>query len=659
MENVDSNGTTLAGATLGGVCFELYQRFFDRITALRQARTRGYVQKTVFVGAVAACGYFLARRKLRQYTESLELTERLRLAETPHGGDSSGESVVPLGEIHACPVANLPKGMRLVVTLDPTDSARYIKVCNAVRVGDHIVLPAHAVSQVDHFYVVEGRGSKNYIRVDVDQLREITTDLLAGKLDPNQFARIGMSQVKIADYNTPTMVTAFSSVATKEPPAEGYSSVGMLYPDDGFGYMQFSGSTRPGFSGGLYQVGTRSFAIHMRRGPPGAHYNLGISLAYVSCLLQEKVDDDRKRDGESTEEYILNLARGKDKRLSYQKEEDGDFIFRVGDRYLRVSADRYWELYAEDDYSSSYNPKPIDGEAATSEAIEFASPVDPPVPVPRTSVHTERRIDTWETDRDRIFQLLTIISERITEVENSGESASDVEFGAGYVGDQISVKPRVPAETFDQYFLDQRPQGTAYTVPGALIKTAGNVTVEPVRVVTQEVMDRITSKADAVSLQKQLQEKRTNLVDQLQRCAERFRIAGSDVTAHEKVSFDHHRLLGELSIVNDELRTANVNVSQASVQTVVEKSAARKAAKERKKLRIQASKEKVNELLNSAVTRDHVDTELEAAIKVASEAATALRNATPVSVKDKQSTPPPVPARKKKDSAVVPSKQEK
>jgi len=658
MENVEFYKNALSAGQLGP-SFGIYQKFWSFVTGLKNQRKRGFISKAVIATAITVFGLHQARKKLRKYRLSVELEERIRVAKTPQCADSTAEATVPLGEIHPCPPNNLPKSMRLVVTVDPLDSSRYLKVCNAVRIGDHLVLPAHAVSQVDHFFVVEGRGSKNYIRVETSILTEITTDLLAGKLAPDLFSRIGMAQVKLAEYSGPTMVTAYSCVATREPPADGYSSVGMLYPDAGFGYMQFGGSTRPGFSGGLYQTGTRSYAIHMRRGPPGAVYNLGLSLAYVQCLLEGVSDGE----GESTEEYILNLAKRKDKRLSYQKEEDGGYIFRVGDRYLRVSADRYWELYQEDPDSTQFDPRPKqeEGEAALDEPVVADRVIEQPVPAPRTTITVASVVpptpvgaerNSWECERSGLLSTISALTARLDDMEqllDVDEAASDIVMGGGYVGDQIAPRPRIDEKVFSDYFLGQRPLGADYTVPGALIKNSGLTTVEPVRVMNQDVIARIREKADAVSLQKQMQEARTVLLNKIQQCVERFRIAGGDVAAHGLVYAEYSQHLQELDVINSHLKDANVTVTQASAQTVEEKKAAKAAARKRYKERQRVAKAGASLPVMQAVVREHTDVELEAVIPQNS-APVPVKRPVDASVKGESSKLQAAPVEKKAES---------
>lgn len=152
----------------------------------------------------------------------------------------------------------------------------------------------------------------------------------------------GIPTARIDSVNLSCHVQVFAAVA------QDNSSMGILkhVPSVAMGFTEYSGSTRPAFSGAPYYNGIRVLGMHLGGGSVA---NYGYSASYIDMCIKRWLKSRRGYRTESSElefvRRVLKSARAKD--VEWDRQLDETYV-RVGGRYLVIDNDE-WDELAEDE----------------------------------------------------------------------------------------------------------------------------------------------------------------------------------------------------------------------------------------------------------------------------------------------------------------------
>jgi len=572
---MSSKVTVICGYTGGSSNSSLLTRARVAFNENRQLR------KYVVGAACSAVALYVLKRCLSSMRDGVTLKARLNAATVPTTTGEVDESPLSGSPILPIEADKLPHSMRPVIVENPAAVGSYLRVGNSIRVGDNLIVPYHVVCRSSEFYVVEP-GTENYVVVQTKDAITVTADVVAFKLQPGSFSRIGMCEARPGFLNQQIIATAGSFVASGEPPATGYYSTGDLKADSAFGVIQYYGSTRPGFSGGVYYSGKNTvYAVHLRRGPHGSGYNLGIALPYIMALLECQAGKN-----EDTTEWISTLARRNDPDLHWVQVDDsgnGSYIFEYKGKYYAVDQEKYDTIYMEDEDNGAYAPY---GDRYKDDLQYYD----------QTRGKKKYRVDQLSEISDDYDD---------DDYEDDDEAASDVACKMpAYKEDQLKIP-----------FLVRQAASNRRHIPVQPIGPNAEATLDVPRIMNQTVQERLTAKALALTEQKSLHEIYEGLKQKLGECQQRFRIAGSDLEKHSAVMVEYQEALAEMLALKPLLKDANVQASAVSAQTAEEKSLAKKAKLQRQKERKRLQQTQMSAKLASAAVLEDCGQENESATK--------------------------------------------
>lgn len=142
---------------------------------------------------------------------------------------------------------------------------------HAVRMGSWLVLPHHVYKRATRMTLKKGT-----VRVEVGSLpfQWLADDLVAVKMI-NQMSPLGLKSAKIG----------FGDITSVVSRSRG--STGTVTPHNRMGYLSYSGSTLPGYSGAALMAGRRLRGIHL--GNMALDKNLAIDAQLVKILLENEL----------------------------------------------------------------------------------------------------------------------------------------------------------------------------------------------------------------------------------------------------------------------------------------------------------------------------------------------------------------------------------
>lgn len=216
------------------------------------------------------------------------------------------------------------------------DGFRAAGACHRFQVGmdNFLVVPDHVVAHAATYgKMVAVRGKNDTKEFDSTQDRvEVCTDVVAYKLSDSFFSSIGLPVTSLRGLDRGQLVQVVGVL--------GQGTQGFLrHAAQSFGYMEYDGTTKPGYSGAGYYSGNGLMGIHLM----GGDKNLGVSASYVYTLLKSAL---RVRD-EATEDWLKKLKEdGDDYRVDHTGEDEVR-IFTRGLYHTVPKADYYTFLSAK------------------------------------------------------------------------------------------------------------------------------------------------------------------------------------------------------------------------------------------------------------------------------------------------------------------------
>nr|UGO57093.1 MAG: hypothetical protein [Pyongtaek Culex sobemo-like virus] len=160
------------------------------------------------------------------------------------------------------------------------DGKSYRYVGSGFRYRDYLVTSLHVIDEYKCIQVRKLRSEGKGFEILRDDFMSGQCDLTWSLVDPREWSKLGVSTAKLVS-TMPAKIQA--SVNDGLQLTQG--SVAKLPV---FGYVSYSGSTWPGFSGAPYYVNNHVYAMHVGSGG----VNLGISSSYIHALLRMEDSQD-------------------------------------------------------------------------------------------------------------------------------------------------------------------------------------------------------------------------------------------------------------------------------------------------------------------------------------------------------------------------------
>ncbi|APG75801.1 hypothetical protein 1 [Hubei sobemo-like virus 14] len=171
------------------------------------------------------------------------------------------------------PVSKLPK-FQCMVLGNSRAGADPVQVGVAFRFEDWIVTAWHVVECCSEMWLsVEGET----VPISKSSFDHLEGDIAYAPFSKD-LGRLGLSKPKIRTAGTGRFDEAYVQVAGGSPLSQ---TNGALKPSRSFGYVRYTGSTKPGFSGAPYYQHVFVYGMHLG----GGTENLGLDATYLHSML--------------------------------------------------------------------------------------------------------------------------------------------------------------------------------------------------------------------------------------------------------------------------------------------------------------------------------------------------------------------------------------
>lgn len=249
------------------------------------------------------------------------------------------ESAIMGSQIMKDDARNMPKCTKAVYLMN--DYGEFEPVGSCYRMGNTLVLAKHLVCNESSFYLKNRDGVSGMTRVNLyeaatPQFMTFLEDVAVVNANFN-WADLGMSEAKIGSFSNGNVVTCYAN-------SESEHSVGQVYVEKtNPSLLLYYGSTRPGFSGGVYMRGTEIVGLHL--GGSGRDVNYGAPAALIKMLFEDRVrsyyaPESAKRESNFEESlYLINQLR-KNAGTQWYGGETEDVLYAYdGSKYYRFNRD--------------------------------------------------------------------------------------------------------------------------------------------------------------------------------------------------------------------------------------------------------------------------------------------------------------------------------
>lgn len=255
-----------------------------------------------------------------------------------------GPKIVKAPQIEYIPESAIPGSHEMPLTrpscqcgiMVENENGDHVLVGNAVRFPfNYLVGPDHVLNDND---VKIARGRQGYISLAGKERIPITTDLVAIKLQQEEFSRIGLSAsvVKCIENKTAT-----ASVVSYH----GRGTVSLVSLNNHlFGHVTYSGTTQPGYSGAAYTVGNTVVGVHVY----GGRTNGGINASYIYAVLNRL----ETAKNEDSAEWLAHLFRDHGE-ITYQEHGLDEVMIHRNGRFDLVNRSSVIKAFGPDYANSS------------------------------------------------------------------------------------------------------------------------------------------------------------------------------------------------------------------------------------------------------------------------------------------------------------------
>ncbi|APG75748.1 hypothetical protein 1 [Shuangao insect virus 9] len=238
----------------------------------------------------------------------------------------------------------------------------WVRLGQAFRSSNYLVTASHVIDQVEIVKITTEHAS---IEVPTSLFRQVEGDLSIMPVTDQVLAPLKLANGRLASHEATEGSGLFVKIG-----GFGSGSLGMLKPNPAFGFVEYTGSTVPGFSGAPYVVGDVIYGMHLG----GGAQNLGYSGAYISMLMRALQED-------STDFLMSQIERAAEYQVSQSPYDPDEFRVKVGGRYYLLDAEGVHKLNlrVQRDVSSGYRDYEPEG------ALPQVEKVVKPVVIPATS----------------------------------------------------------------------------------------------------------------------------------------------------------------------------------------------------------------------------------------------------------------------------------
>lgn len=290
----------------------------------------------------------------------------------------------------------------------------WVRSGQAFKVRHQLITAHHVVESFTRLRLVTAQGE---IDMASDRFRWVEGDVAFCLLTPQENQVLGLTEAKLANHE----FVSNSGLIVK---ATGFnnSSYGFLKQYPAFGYVEYAGSTVPGFSGCPYVVGPKVYGMHLG----GGTENLGLNGAYLDMLVRRK--------DESSEDFLFGQIE-KHEKYDYQQSpyDPSEFRLRIGGKYYLIDADMLHSLETRKKGAKvTFRDLEYDAEAYEFPLEEEHIPVYVPKEIPKPE--------------DEIQKVSNEINDLIKEISGNSFAPSAKPLGAsGPRKPQVSAPKKVDA----------------------------------------------------------------------------------------------------------------------------------------------------------------------------------------------------------------------
>ncbi|AII01811.1 hypothetical protein, partial [Ixodes scapularis associated virus 2] len=156
-----------------------------------------------------------------------------------------------------------------------SEGAEFVKAGNGFRCSETQVMTAYHV--ISNFVDVRLRTGHGALDMPTSRFVQLNGDIAVATLSAAEMSPLMLTKPKMAACATVKGTGMFAQIS-----AYGQQSMGMVMPYDAFGYVTYTGSTIPGFSGAPYYLGGCILGMHIG----SQAQNLGYDGSYLSMLMK-------------------------------------------------------------------------------------------------------------------------------------------------------------------------------------------------------------------------------------------------------------------------------------------------------------------------------------------------------------------------------------
>nr|UUG74094.1 MAG: hypothetical protein 1 [XiangYun luteo-sobemo-like virus 2] len=354
-EQISTTPVGVAGSGVG-IFSRISGGFIDMIGSANAAicdfvGLNGIVSKTLFYAGVCYGGY-----SIRGVVSKIKIPSLGR--SLPPITYANNSSIIPesIREGSEETLMDHRNGEVIVVGYDRVNNRR-VAVGKGCRLFNYLIVPEHVISSagaIGKVMIQSPNFADKFFELPDNSIRSlICTDVLAINLTNDVWSSISVGTIVIGN------IDRCSSVAVVG--VNGMGTVGNLTVDANvFGSVIYAGTTRPGYSGGLYCDGNKSLAIHLG----GGNVNRGVAIDWIRALVKKTlgIDDSTIRPEDTSDflrEMTLGQGRGRNQAVVKDYGTEDVQIFYKGRYHIvsRTDAKRVWGNsyttimgYEDDDY---------------------------------------------------------------------------------------------------------------------------------------------------------------------------------------------------------------------------------------------------------------------------------------------------------------------